>query len=331
MGIGKSNANVKMKEDILKENTSRAVTRYNSEEVKVKPIEFGTSDDELAPYQVHRTHNYSKFNPMGGNRQVLNDRVKKILESYDKIGCLPTPIIVNENYEILDGQGRFKANKERNLPIDYIIVKKGSIEDCREINQANTPWGEEDYIESHALTGNINYIRAKELHKEYKYTYLGIFDFAYNYLHCGGVKKQTYCNGTFRISDETFEFLKENAETITSFGKFIEILGARREQVEACIFWLMYHKGIDVNHLKNNISKLEILPVTNSRGKVSYSYPRAVSNHAIQNVESLFTFIVEVYNDGLSKNKQLNIETLLEEQKNSVIKSKYGERKKVSL
>lgn len=322
MAIGKNNANKMM----VKENIAKAVTHYTSDNASVKKnLQYGTSTDEVASYTVYRTYDYDKFKIMRGNRKVAEKRVTTIMESIKQIGRLPTPIIVNEKMEIIEGQGRYAACKRLGLPIEYIIVIGATIEDCRIINQANTPWGEDDYIQSHIQSGNENYIRVKAL-QDIGFTNIGIFDFAYNYLHCGGVKKLTYCGGKFILPEETFNYVKENAETLLSFDEFAEILGVRREQVQACIYWLMRHKNIDINRLRKNISKLEMIETTGrGRNKVSRTYVEAYSAHVTDKVENLFHFIVDVYNKGYSEKKQIkNDKALYEEVQASRIKASYG-------
>ena len=322
MAIGKSNAN-----KVMQENLNKAVIHTESSKGtnKVKSITYGHSTDEVAPYTVYRTYNYSKFKKMKGNRKVSEERVNTIIQSIRSIGRLPTPIVVNEKMEIIEGQGRYEACKRLGLPIEYIIVMGANIGDCRVINQANTPWGEEDYIDSHIESGNTNYINAKALH-DLGFTYLGIFDFAYNYLHCGAVKKRTYCGGEFKLPEDTFNFVKDNAEILQSFGEFTDILGARKEQVQAIVYWMMRYKGINIERLRKNISNLEVIILTNGRGKTTRSYPRAISQHATKNVENLFNFIIDVYNDGYSSKNQFDAEVMYKEVENSRLKATYGKQ-----
>ncbi len=317
MGIGGSK-----KEKLLVKNIERAVSLKGMPAKNIKPCKYGTSTDEVVEYTVYRTYDYDKFKKMKGNRKVEEKRVNTIIESVHSIGRLPTPIVVNENMEVVEGQGRLEAFRRLGLPIEYIIQIGATVNDCRVINQANTPWGEEDYIDSQIESDNINYIRAKALHG-LGFTYLGIFDFAYNYLQCGCVKKIVYTKGTFQLPEDTYNFIKYNAATILSFDDFAAIVGVRREQVQAIIYWLMRHKDIDIKHLKKNISMLETIILKSRRGKTTRSYPRAINQNAAQSVENLFTFIVDVYNDGLSAKNQLDSSALYDEVMNSRVRATY--------
>ena len=110
-----------------------------------------------SPEQMFRTTDFDSFKRVLGNRKVLEERVSKILASYDKIGYIPVPIIVNEKFEVIDGQGRLEACKRRSLPVNFIIRPGLKIEDCIVMNINVSPWTLMDYIECYAETGNENY------------------------------------------------------------------------------------------------------------------------------------------------------------------------------
>lgn len=109
------------------------------------------------------TSDYSIFKILDGNRSVQDGRVEKIKSSIKKVGYIPTPIVVNEKMQIIDGQGRFAALKEMEYPICYIVVPGLSIEHCIAMNINQTNWKIMDYVESHAKQGNENYIRLLNL------------------------------------------------------------------------------------------------------------------------------------------------------------------------
>lgn len=113
------------------------------------------------------TRNYSLFKTLEGNREVLSIRKKKIKSSIDTIGYIPSPIIVNEKMEIIDGQGRFEALKELAKPIYYIVVPGLTLEHCIAMNISNTNWTLNDYIKSYAAQGNVNYINLLGLIEKY--------------------------------------------------------------------------------------------------------------------------------------------------------------------
>ena len=56
---------------------------------------------------IYETTDYGKFKVLCGNRFV--DHSDMIVESIKSVGLLNSPIIVNDKYEIIDGQNRFDA------------------------------------------------------------------------------------------------------------------------------------------------------------------------------------------------------------------------------
>lgn len=100
--------------------------------------------------QVHTTTDYFLFKPIEGNRNKnllhINRLKKSMAETY-----LFTVIIVNEKYEIIDGQHRFECVKELKLPMHYIVCKGYGLNEVHVLNQNSKTWNADDY-----LTGYCN-------------------------------------------------------------------------------------------------------------------------------------------------------------------------------
>ena len=60
---------------------------------------------------VHTTTDYFLFKPINGNRNINRLHLSRLKKSIEE-NYLFTVIIVNENYEIIDGQHRFECIKE---------------------------------------------------------------------------------------------------------------------------------------------------------------------------------------------------------------------------
>ena len=116
---------------------------------------------------VYQTTDYSKFHKLDLNRDVTQGRLEKLVASFSAKEIM-NPIIVNKNYEIIDGQGRYETKKKLGLPIYYIIDENATIEDCRRMNRYNTKWSDADFIKSYAEAGNENYILMLEVCNETK-------------------------------------------------------------------------------------------------------------------------------------------------------------------
>jgi len=111
--------------------------------------------------EVLKTHNYSIFKLLKGNRVIDLQHVNNIKKSMMQKFII-NPIMVNENLEIIDGQHRFTALKELGLPIHYIIEQGGKLEDVQFLNSNTKNWTALDYIDSYCNLGNENYLKIKE-------------------------------------------------------------------------------------------------------------------------------------------------------------------------
>lgn len=110
---------------------------------------------------IYEEDNYDVFRRLPDNRDVLTDRVNKLVASIsEKYIC--NPIIVNEKMEVVDGQGRFEARKELGLPIHYIIAEGANSDDCRRMNKYNTKWSILDFAKSYSKQGKPSYINLLE-------------------------------------------------------------------------------------------------------------------------------------------------------------------------
>ena len=83
--------------------------------------------------QILKTYDYEIFKRMKGNRVVNNSHVKNLVKSMQE-KYLPQPLTVNEDMEIIDGQHRFAAAMELNLPIYYQIINGTTISDVQRLN-----------------------------------------------------------------------------------------------------------------------------------------------------------------------------------------------------
>ena len=106
--------------------------------------------------EIYSESDYSKFKRLSDNRDVLSRRLTKLIASISEKYIL-NPIVVNENMEIIDGQGRFEALKALGLPIIYVIAKNADSNDCRRMNKYNTTWSTLDFARSYAKAQKKSY------------------------------------------------------------------------------------------------------------------------------------------------------------------------------
>lgn len=106
---------------------------------------------DVKAYYVRKTNCYSRFKFVNGNREIKNiDKNASVKQSIIEHGYYRLPILVNEKYEIIEGQHRFQACKELGLPIFYIIQNGLTAEDCAPINSYRKNWVIKDYVHLYA-------------------------------------------------------------------------------------------------------------------------------------------------------------------------------------
>ena len=121
----------------------------------------------LATHHVHTTTDYFLFKPLDGNRTKnllhINRLKKSMSEQY-----LFTIIIVNENYEIIDGQHRFDVITELKLPLHYVVCNGYGLQEVHRLNQLSKNWNADDYLTGYCNLGYEDYLIYRDFKSKYK-------------------------------------------------------------------------------------------------------------------------------------------------------------------
>jgi len=125
------------------------------------------NEEPMAFSHVHTTTNYSLFNPIGGNRNKNLLHVNRLKKSMAK-NYLFTVIIVNEKYEIIDGQHRFQVIKELGLPLYYIVCNGYGLSQVHILNQNSKNWNADDYLEGYCNLGYKDYVVYRDFKEKYE-------------------------------------------------------------------------------------------------------------------------------------------------------------------
>jgi hypothetical protein len=165
---------------------------------------------------VHTTKDYLLFNSIEGNRNKNLMHINRLRESMAE-NYLFTVIIVNEKYEIIDGQHRFEVIKELNLPMRYIICEGYGLNEVHVLNQNSKTWKSDDYLEAYC---NLKYSH---------YVNYNIFKNRYQMGHklCMAILSGTTSSpGTSQIKEfHKGEFIIKNFKNSCSLAEKIEIIG----------------------------------------------------------------------------------------------------------
>lgn len=112
--------------------------------------------------KINMSIDYDKFSIIKENREIDFNKVANIAQSWDETISQANPIIVNSNYEIIDGQHRYIVCQTLNKPIYYIIGDGLNINHAIEMNKRKSDWVTLEFIISYAKRGNYNYVWINE-------------------------------------------------------------------------------------------------------------------------------------------------------------------------
>lgn len=199
---------------------------------------------------VYTTKDYFMFSSIEGNRNknLLHiNRLKKSIQN----NYLFTVIIVNENYEIIDGQHRYEVIKELGLPLNYIICKGYGLREVQILNQNMKKWNADDYLTGYCNLGYYDYIAYSEFKKKYN---IGHYE-CMNIL-AGVSSKNNYLNfteGKFKIKSlKNSEHLMQNIMMIEPYYN-----GIRRGEFISTMIQLSQNKNFVFTEF---VQKLKLQP-----------------------------------------------------------------------
>lgn len=118
--------------------------------------------------QIHSTADLSVFKILEGNRNINLGNVERLVKSIEENGFLQLPIIVNENYEVIDGQHRLMAARKLNSIIYYHKVNNYDLKTAIVLNRNQSNWSISDYIKSYCDLGYKDYILLQQFYESNK-------------------------------------------------------------------------------------------------------------------------------------------------------------------
>ena len=113
---------------------------------------------------ITSTTNYDQFKVLDGNRAIKQTNVENLMKSFKltKGMSISHPIIVDKNYNVIDGQHRLAACKKMGIPVHYVVTDD-TAETIPIFNAYQEKWGLDDYARYYANNGNDNYKRLLEI------------------------------------------------------------------------------------------------------------------------------------------------------------------------
>lgn len=197
--------------------------------------------------EIKSTKNYKQFKKLIGNRKVDEKRVDKIIKSIQRVGYITSPIIVNEKYEVIDGQGRLEALSKLHMPVEYIVEDGIGIEECISMNVYQTNWTLLDYIVSYASRENQNYIRLLKLHHDYPE--FSVHSLATALYGVGKLTPNVVNRGELILTEKRYEIAKERLEYAKSFIPYMNNFTQRKDCLLQCIMFTSMIENVDKERL----------------------------------------------------------------------------------
>lgn len=193
--------------------------------------------------QVFMTNDYNAFSNIDGNRDINQLHIKRLKESMET-KYISVPIIVNEKFQIIDGQHRFYSAKELNKPIYYIEVDGLGLMDVHRLNSNTKDWNADSFLNGYCKLGKKQYLLYKDFKERFGFGHNEIQALLSNKTRMGGHKIQDFKDGNFVIVD--LNQATRNAEKITMCSKYYD--GYKRRSFVYAMLDLFARD--DYNHLE---------------------------------------------------------------------------------
>jgi len=255
---------------------------------------------------VRETKDYNQFRLIVGNRELKEQNIKSVTNQIAHRGQT-TPIIVNERYQVIDGQHRLEACRRLNIPVKFIIDKKANLDDVVSTNIVGQKWTLADFVNRYAVQGNEDYVKLQKLInecKKWKISATAALNIANGghsddtfymcddgKLHKHGSRmkvKKLYCVGSavkiglFKMKDE-----KKAYDSLQAITLFQDYAFFTKSSFIQALLQVLRIKDFDVERLLKNAKK----------------YPRQFSNEAT--VNNFIEMFEKVYNYRMTQKMPL--------------------------
>jgi CRISPR/Cas system CMR-associated protein Cmr5 small subunit len=234
---------------------------------------------------IYQTRSYSRFKEIEGNRPADPKHIKEIVDSINNNGMLKTLVIVNEKFEVIDGQHRLNGAKETDTPVFFIMVKGYGLDEVRALNLNKSNWKNKDYLHGYVEEGNEDYVKLNNFYNKYS-SLLRITDCM---LICAETPvlatPKKFREGSFKFGD--WEEAEGFVYDLISVRKYYDgfnrtgfvralIAAKKRKDFEMDIFLkklkLQSHKMIDCGKEKEYLILMESIYNYKNRDKINLIY-----------------------------------------------------------
>lgn len=200
---------------------------------------------------VYKTKNHDIFKLSKFNRNII---LKDSMLTECERGFI-SPIIVNEDMVVIDGQHRLEASKILDKPVEFVIVKGLGEKDIISMNTVQRPWTLVNYIESFANNGLEEYVKLLNLVKEKHLSSSATATIAGGYVEKSRALHERVKNGEFE-----FHNYKETVEFLRFYERYREQTGAlKRTSLAYALFELYQLKKFDRDRMITKTIETDLL------------------------------------------------------------------------
>ena len=267
--------------------------------INALPAQVTNSSTMLTP--IFTTINYSMFGHIGGNRNLDPSNLNKIKQSISKkhiktnaVICILDTSDPIEPLKMVDGQHRFEACKELNIPVSYVIdtslTMASILNDITLLNTASKEWDVSDFMNSEAQKGNQNYVLYERIYNIFKniFDHESLFYILNNDVNrtCQKISYPIFKDGGLQFDQSDYNYLYQRLTDISQFNHYNEIGGKRYYQ--KALNRLMNAKGFITSQMLAKIQARQstITKCTTVEGALKQLAD--IYNYKIQNGRILF-------------------------------------------
>ena len=257
------------------------------ENLKVKQMENLGEIKVVRTQSVYSTKKYNIFNISEINRSVKANNVNVIKNSILSEGQ-QKPIVVDDKMFIIDGQHRYSALKELNLPIEFVLSTRSGVTmkdkmSVMESQNTSFSWSTTEKLELRSKIDD-NYLRLKNLVDEYGFSISTTCDILWNKYTVLQKKNTSNANYQTGFKENTMvvseEMIDESNRRFFNFKKLYQINKIfSSSPVVRLIISLCDNQKLDINKL--------ILKAENHKNRIENLYD---SNNKFDFIDKLYNF-----------------------------------------
>jgi hypothetical protein len=214
---------------------------------------------------VYKTYDLSVFKTISGNRVPNLQHIRRLASSIEEYGMKCNPMLINENYEVIDGQHRLAAAKECKTFIYYIMIEGYALSEVQTLNLNQENWKRKDYMIGYAEMGIEPYVKLKIFYeKNNDFLFSDCIAFCSNITSIGGFTmanklrkgdkinyniKEIFEKGTWKGKD--FELAQDWANKIRLIKPYYD--GYNRSKFVATMIALFQNKNFDFSEFMHKL------------------------------------------------------------------------------